>query len=240
MRIATAAGPISLVEHGQGAPLLLLHGIQGTARTWDAVGAVLAETQRVVAPDLRGRGASLAPDDPEAYCLPGFADDLQAVLEWIGQPAVLVAWSMGVLVALQRILTHGGRDLRGLVLASGSACLGDDARWFQGATADEVAQEARERAERLALVEAAAPHAVASSWQHARQVDFRPLLPQLTVPTLVIHGIDDDQCPVAHGRLLAAQIPGARLDAWRDTGHNPMAKDPQRFAAAVNTFVAAI
>lgn len=235
--IQTDAGPVSVVEQGKGAPLVLLHGIQGTASTWDAISPLLSEGYRVIAPNLRGRSASLTPNDESDYRLSAFADDLDAVLAWIGQPAVVVAWSMGVSVTLEMIRTHGENRLCGLLLVSGSPCVGDEARWFHGATTAEVAEEARERGRRLALVEAAAPHAVAASWQQVKQADFRPLLPSITLPTLVLHGTDDDQSPVSHGRLLAERIPGAKLNEWKETGHNPMAKDAQRFASAVRDFI---
>jgi pimeloyl-ACP methyl ester carboxylesterase len=235
--IKTNAGTISVIVQGTGSPVVLLHGIQGTARTWDTVGPMLSNEYSVIAPNLRGRSASITPEDAAAYRLSTFADDLRAVLAWIGQPTVLTAWSMGVSVTLEMIRVHGNCNLRGLVLASGSPCVGDEAHWFHGATAAEVAEEARERGKRLSLVEAAAPHAVAASWQHVKQADFRVLLADIKLPTLVIHGADDDQCPIAHGRMLAQQIPGARLDEWSETGHNPMAKDAWRFASAVRDFI---
>ncbi len=43
-----------------------------------------------------------------------------------------------------------------------------------------------------------------------RSVDVRPLLPRITVPTLVMHRIGDRVNPIEHGRFLAEQIPGAR------------------------------
>jgi len=44
-------------------------------------------------------------------------------------------------------------------------------------------------------------------------VDLRPLLPHLAVPTLVLHARKDTACPFSQGRELAALIPGARFVA---------------------------
>jgi pimeloyl-ACP methyl ester carboxylesterase len=77
---------------------------------------------------------------------------------------------------------------------------------------------------------------VAASWQHVRLTDFRDELETICMPVQVLHGALDDQCPIAHGRLLAQRIPGARLDEWPGAGHNPMAADPVRFADAVDRF----
>ena len=50
--------------------------------------------------------------------------------------------------------------------------------------------------------------------------DRRPLLQQLTVPTLVIHGEDDPLVPVEGGRDTAANIPGAALLTILGMGHD--------------------
>ncbi|MCA3364855.1 MAG: alpha/beta fold hydrolase, partial [Roseomonas sp.] len=46
------------IEAGQGPPLVLLHGLFGSARNWGAVQKALAGEYRVVALDLRNHGAS--------------------------------------------------------------------------------------------------------------------------------------------------------------------------------------
>lgn len=233
-------GPLSCrVRPAQpGAPVLvLLHGIQGTGAAWDGICARLPDGWGYAVPDLRGRGLSAAPDDPAAYSLAGFAQDLGAVIDACPGPVVLVGWSMGVLVALSHVAAAGTGRLAGLVLASGTACPGADARWFQGTTAREIGAEAQARAERLALSVYARPEAVAGAWMAARQADLRPVLAQVDVPTLVIHGSADDQCPLAHGETLAAGIPGARLSVWPQGGHNLMAEDPAGFTAALVDFI---
>jgi len=235
--IETINGAVSYAEQGAGAPIVLLHGIQGTARTWDTVAPLLSPRYRVVMPNLRGRSESVTPADADAYRLSEFASDLSAVLEMINRTAVIVAWSMGVSVTLELLRRHPHPELRGLVLVSGSPCVGDEARWFNGTTAEEVADEARERGKRLSLIEAAEPHAVAASWQHVKQADFRESLSRILMPALIIHGADDDQCPISHGRQLSQRIPGAQREEWLDTGHNPMAKDPVRLARAIGYFV---
>jgi len=238
--IQTSDAIVSFTDIGVGTPIVLLHGIQGTARTWDAVAPLLWNRHRVILPNLRGRAESSTPDEPEAYRLSAFASDLLSVLDFIGQPTLLVAWSMGVSVTLELLRQHPQVHLSGLVLVSGSACVGTEARWFSGKSAAEVAQEARARADRLSLVEAAKAHAVAASWMQVQQADFRSLLPTIKSPSLIIHGVDDDQCPLNHGRIMAQSIPGAWLEEWTDTGHNPMAKNPARLAEAILQFADSI
>ena len=51
---------------GQGAPVLLLHGYAQTSHMWRPLIPELARTHTVIAPDLRGFGASAKPDDDDA------------------------------------------------------------------------------------------------------------------------------------------------------------------------------
>lgn len=233
-------GPLSCLVRpaAAGAPtLVLLHGIQGTSAAWRGVCDLLPPAWGCVLPDLRGRGGSAAPDDPAAYPLSGFAEDLAAVIAACDGPVVLVGWSMGVLVALAYIAAHGTGRLQGLVLASGTACPGPETHWFHGATAEEIAAEASARAVRLALSAYARPEAVAGAWMAARAADLRPVLARVDVPSLILHGSADPECALVHGETLAAGIAGATLKVWPGGGHNLMAEDPRGLAAALTAFV---
>lgn len=242
--IDTEDGAIECLRANPGADpargcFVLLHGIQGTAATWAEIAARLGSERAILMPNLRGRGRSHAPQDPGAYTLKHFAADLQAVIEAAPGPVTLVGWSMGVLVSLTCLAHYGQHKLDGLVLASGTARPAGEAVWFQADTPAGVAEEARARAERLALTAYAAPMAVAGAWASVRTADLQPVLGRIGVPTLVLHGERDDQCPLAHGRLIAAGIPEAPLEIWPGGGHNLMAEDSQRFTDAVLRLYAA-
>jgi class 3 adenylate cyclase/pimeloyl-ACP methyl ester carboxylesterase len=56
--------------------------------------------------------------------------------------------------------------------------------------------------------------------------DVRHLLPQIKVPTLVMHVRNDRRVPIAASRELAAGIPGARLVTLPGKNHIPLAQDP--------------
>jgi pimeloyl-ACP methyl ester carboxylesterase len=234
----TDAGPLTYLDEGAGPPLVLVHGIQGTARTWDKVAEALTPRYRVIRPNLRGRAGSHTPQEVQDYSLDGFARDLAAVLEWIAEPAILVAWSMGVSVTLEMLRSQAHPRPRGLLLVSGTPFVGNDARWFSDGSVAQVAEEARARGVALSLTESALPHAVAASWQHVRRADLRGSLAGIGVPVRIVHGLLDDQCPIEHGRQLMRGIRDARIDEWEGVGHNPMAADPLRFAETVDRFAA--
>lgn len=81
-------------------PLVCLHGITQTAHSWDEVAPTLARTHHVRALDQRGHGDSTwAPDGD--YRIATQSRDVEAFLRTVGAaPAVLVALSMGGLVAM--------------------------------------------------------------------------------------------------------------------------------------------
>jgi pimeloyl-ACP methyl ester carboxylesterase len=68
-------------------------------------------------------------------------------------------------------------------------------------------------------------------------MDIRPLLPAVRVPTLVVHGTDDRQVPFAAAEYLAAHIPGAQLYPFKGYGHAPMSTATQEFCDVLRRFV---
>jgi haloacetate dehalogenase len=85
--IATAGAEIAVWTAGQGPPLLLLHGYPQTHVMWHRIAPQLAERFTVVAPDLRGYGASAKPptDDRHApYAKRAMAQDMAEVMTALG------------------------------------------------------------------------------------------------------------------------------------------------------------
>lgn len=64
--------------------------------------------------------------------------------------------------------------------------------------------------------------------QAIAQHDTSRRLPALTLPTLVIHGDEDQMLPVANGRLIASLILGARLEILEGVGHMFWWEQPER------------
>ncbi|MFF2093789.1 alpha/beta fold hydrolase [Paenibacillus sp. NPDC058174] len=80
--------------------LVLLHGFCGSSAYWERVVVSLARHARVIAPDLRGQGASPAAGDG-AYTMELYADDLAGMLQQLNIPRVtLLGHSLGGYVTL--------------------------------------------------------------------------------------------------------------------------------------------
>lgn len=69
------------------------------------------------------------------------------------------------------------------------------------------------------------------------RMDVRPILPTITVPTLVTHAHDDVGLPVQCGRYLADHIPGARMLEVQGTDHAPWFTDPDAILTEIEEFL---
>ncbi len=72
------------------------------------------------------------------------------------------------------------------------------------------------------------------------EFDVTGLLPQVRVPTLVMHARGDAQVPMEAGRQMAAGIPDARFVALQSNNHILLGQDPamQRFFEEIDLFLA--
>lgn len=113
-RLTLAGIETSVLEGGDGRPIVLLHGPGEFAGKWMRVIPGLVGTHRVVAPDLPAHGASGLPDGPL---------DSDRVLAWLGEliertcpePPVVAGHVLGGAIAARFAIENSHR-LRGLVL----------------------------------------------------------------------------------------------------------------------------
>jgi class 3 adenylate cyclase len=196
----------------------------------------LSRFARVVTFDKRGQG--LSDRMSGAPSLEQRMDDVRAVMDEIGsQRAVLLGFSEGCPMSALFAATYPER-VSHLVLIGGFACAADrvaqdiwDANlpriikhWGTGellkvALGSQVAGD--DLLARVAKLErlSSSPGAFKEIMLLNRQIDVRPILPTVRVPTLVLHRATDAQMPVRLGRDLAAQIPGARYIEYPDGDH---------------------
>lgn len=97
---------------------------------------------------------------------------------------------------------------------------------------DEVIDDARRQAAMAGL------RPTLAAAQAFATTDFRPDLASFTVPTLVIHGTADKTVPIdATGRVVARQVPGAKLIEYDGSAHGVLATDKDRVSQDVLNFL---
>lgn len=83
------------------APVLCLHGLTRNARDFETIAPHLAETRRVICPDMRGRGDSEYAKDSASYTPVQYAEDLLALIEQEGiERFVAIGTSLGGLLTM--------------------------------------------------------------------------------------------------------------------------------------------
>lgn len=243
---------------GTGRPLVLVHGITESRRTWDPlVAPLIAAGHRVIAVDLRGHGDS---SRVGPYDLATMAGDLGAVLQTEEvDDALLVGHSLGG--AVVSAYAAGG-PCRGVVnvdqplaLSGFQAVLtqlqpmleGDEAE-FQGAISaifDDMAGalEGHER-RRVDGIRAAEQDVVLGVWDvmftaTADELDavVDSLAGAIGVPYLSLHGIDPGS---DYSSWLTGKVATATVEVWPELGHYPHLVEPDRFVARIGEFDATL
>lgn len=247
---------------GSGETLLLIQGMSGNHLAWGKPFRSLLEAGfEVVAFDNRGIGLSGAVSEP--FTIAEMAADTVGLLDALEiESAHVLGISMGGMIAQELALAHPERlrtltlgctycggpgsrlmdpaDFQDLVEAMAS---GEDQRvframWELNLSPGFRAEEPR-YAEFVAMAEAipAARRTIELQVQAIFGHDTSARLPQLGLPTLVVHGTADRVLNVANGRQVASLIPGSQLEILEDVGHMFWWEQPERSAQLIREFL---
>lgn len=243
--------------------VVLLHGFTSDSRMWLPVIDSLSQDYRVIAPDMRGHGATTSPEDIDSYTMEAYATDVLTLLDALEvDVCALVGCSFGGMVALHFAVHHADR-IAGLVVSDASAAYShpeyDEKYRAREARIDEMADlvdrfgtaELGKRAAR----EVADPFladGIRKRYERMNREGFlgaaqvrreRPnLLPilreRLTMPAMVCIGDED---PVySASEVMVRELPQARYLVFKGTGHGIPALKPEPYARELLQFLADI
>ncbi|MEV7324159.1 alpha/beta hydrolase [Streptomyces sp. NPDC093970] len=243
--------------HTSRTPLLLIHGHPFDRTMWHPQRTAFAPSRRVIAPDLRGYGAS--PVTPGRTPLTRFAADLEDLLDALDvRTCVVAGLSMGGQIAMACYDRLGADRIRGLVLADTSpAPETPEGRSARDAMADRLLREGMRGYADEVLEKMVAPRAGREVKAHvhrmmtatdpvgaaaalrgrAERPDYRPLLTKVTVPALVVVGADDEYTPVHDAESMCALLPDATLRIVDGAAHLPNLERPEEFDRALGEFL---
>ncbi|HEX3519349.1 MAG TPA: alpha/beta hydrolase, partial [Solirubrobacteraceae bacterium] len=254
---------LSYERSGSGPPLLAIMGMSGTALHWgEPFLAELRESFDVIAYDHRGVGESSHLDGE--LTIAQLAEDAHGLLAALEIDAAhVLGISMGGMVAQELALAHPESVLTltlGCTYCGGEGSAhaapeviqrlfeamssGDRERAIRAGWEINVsAQKAGEEDAYATFLEIAQRRAVAvpvvmAQAQAILAHDTRERLGGLTMPTLVLHGTEDQMLPVQNGRLIASLIPDAQLEIFDGVGHLFFWEQPQRSAELIRTLAA--
>ena len=267
-RIRTGAFDSNVHDVGQGFSVLLLHGsgpgVSAWAN-WRLLLPVLAQTRRVIAPDLLGFGYTDRPADPAdnaQYRMEIWVQQAVDLLDTLGiEQTDLVGNSFGGALALALAIKHPQRVRRLVLMGSVGVPFaitpGLDAVWgytpslahmralldifaFDRArVTDELAQLRYQASIQPGFQEsfAAMFPAPRQAWVDAMESPEADIR-ALPHETLVVHGREDQVIPLSNSLTLAQWISRAQLHVFGQCGHWTQIEHAARFAKLVENFLA--
>lgn len=228
---------ITVSSSGYGPPLLLIHGLSGSARWWRQTLPAL-QGQRAYAVNLAGFG------EAGGQRQLGVRASAALLGEWLRyhnlSDVVVVGHSMGGHISLHLASAHPER-LRGLVLVSASGLLRGE-WWKLAMTLPRAALSGKRRFVPTVVADGfrAGVFNLHRATRDLLHDDVGELLPGIGMPTLVVWGGQDNIVPPQLGRALADAIPGAQLVMLPRAAHVPMVDDPEGFQRALSGFLAGL
>jgi pimeloyl-ACP methyl ester carboxylesterase len=227
---------------GEGTPLLWLHGFMGTGADWKYIFGEPPAGFRLIAPDLRGHGASTNPSGE--FSFRQAARDVLKLLEELRIDRIRAIGVSGGGLALLHMATVRPALVEAMVIVSAPPYFPAQAREIQ-----RHASEAMFSATELELMgkrHVRGPDQFQQLLAQARgfadsyeDVNFTPpYLGTITADTLIVFGDRDPLYPVSLAFELHAAIPRSHLWVVPNGGHGPVFGDAaSRFAETALSFL---
>ena len=234
---------------GVGTPVVILHGWGASIPAVAPIHDLLEPHFDTLSIDLPGFGESGQP--PETWGSPEYAELVEKLLRQLNiERPVLIGHSFGGKLSI----LLGARGLAStLVLIDAAGIRGRRGpKWYAKVYSYKLARKLASLAGLKAIfepyVERARNRSGSTDYRNAsgrmREIlvkvvneDVRDQLPNVTVPTLLIWGENDDATPVANAQLMERLLPDAGLVVLENAGHYAYADQWQRFARVLGSFL---
>ena len=233
-------------------PLLIVHGLFGSARNWGVIAKRLSDSRQVVAVDMRNHGDS---DWQDSHSYPDMAADLAEVIADLGGRADVLGHSMGGKAAMVLALTHPDLVHRLIVADIAPVPYGhtQDGPLNAMRAVDLSTVATRRDAQAQMEVDAATATFLLQSldlqdrrWKLNLDVLSRdmglivgwPDTPgQFAGPSLFLRGATSAYVPDSAEPAIRASFPQAEIQTIPDAGHWIHAEQPRAVEAAVRAFL---
>ncbi|MCL4864011.1 MAG: alpha/beta fold hydrolase, partial [Caldilineaceae bacterium] len=228
--------------HGEGEPLLFMPSGMWSTENFAGLTAALAEEYQVIVMDARGRGRST--DSGRRLDIAVMADDVVALMGELGiETAHVVGWADSAIVGLEMAMRYPERVDRLVAYAPNYTVEGlteEHRAWLKSLTLDDMAGMFEEGYARIAPN----PEYLPVILERVRAMFLTEpnytldQLGEITAPTLVLDGEEDEFIVREHLEAMAAAIPNAELAFLPGLSHYAPFEDPAAWTAAVLEFLA--
>ncbi len=252
---------LSLIDHAPAqtdttaTPLLIAHGLYGSARNWGVIAKRLSDNRRVITVDMRNHGTSPWND---THTYPDMAADLAEVIDRIGAPVDVLGHSMGGKAAMTLAVQHPDRVARLIVGDIAPVSYAHSQMEFIDAMRAVDLKAVTRRSDAAAQLAAQGVEPALQSF-FTQSLDvagrrwmlnldalarampdilaFPALQGQFDGPTLFLSGGASHYVTPEHRPAIKALFPNARFAKIPGAGHWLHAEKPREFEAAVRAFL---
>ncbi|MGR3759801.1 alpha/beta fold hydrolase [Roseobacteraceae bacterium NS-SX3] len=246
------------ITHGSATanpPLLIAHGLYGSARNWGVIAKRLSDERQVVAVDMRNHGHS---PWHSTHSYPEMAEDLAEVIAAHGGQMDVIGHSMGGKAAMMLALHHPHAVRRLIVADIAPVAYGhSQIQYIEAMRQVDLDQMERRSDAETQLAQAGVEPALQSFFTQSLDVpgkrwrlNLDALAEQMPSimgfpetdaawdgPALFLSGASSDYVQPSHRDLIRARFPKARFARIPGAGHWLHAEKPREFEAAARTFL---
>jgi pimeloyl-ACP methyl ester carboxylesterase len=226
---------------GEGAPLVLLHGFNGSGQSWKSLVTDYAKNYRVIVPDLRGHGRSTNPTNQFTHRQSAL--DVYALLDKLG---IRQFKAMGIStggMTLIHMATQQPARVDAMVLIGATIYFPEQARVImRRSTPESLTEKDLERAREIHKNGDEQIRALRNEFYNFKDsyddMNFtQPYLATITALTLIVHGDRDQFFPVEIPVEMYRSIPRSYLWLVPNGGHVPIREHAVEFTRLTLDFL---
>jgi pimeloyl-ACP methyl ester carboxylesterase len=260
--IVTDKGIVHYEVDGRGKPLVFLHGWLGSWDVWRHTMLSISSLRqyKIYALDFWGFGDSAKKSAP-FFTISSYVFMVDQFMEIMGIAQVpVIGHSMGGTVAMNLALEHPSRVEKVVVI--GSPMIGSSLNILLKLAGHQFvaslvwsnldllrlglkifsSQWAKDGPKLYRMIEKDLSRTTVEAfwWSIAslREINLKPYLSQIKVPTLAVYGKKDNIVHPSQARIIGEQVEGARVEWMNGSKHFPMLDEPERFTSVLLDFLA--
>jgi len=236
-------------------PLMIVHGLFGSARNWNVIAKRMSETRTVIAPDMRNHGNSFHADNHSYHDM---AADLSELIDALGGTVDLVGHSMGGKAAMVLALSNPSQVARLLVADIAPVAYTHSQQQFIDAMRAVNLSQVTRRADAVAQLAQQVEDKTLQSfftqsldvknqrWHYNLDALERDMAKILSFPeikgtyeglTLFLSGANSDYVLPEHRDKIRTHFSNAKFAKIQDAGHWLHAEQPRAFEASLRAFL---
>jgi esterase len=251
---------LNFQEMGEGRPIVILHGLFGSARNWQGIARSLAESHRVITVDLRNHGHSFHKD---TMSYSDMANDVTTLCNHLKiNDAILIGHSMGGKVAMTIALTQS-EQFSALVVVDIAPFNYDHGfnTLIEGMlkvyldnikNRAEAEAELKKATDDINIVQFVLQNLTRDEGKFFWRINLETIyssLPSISqfpdslknqtcrMPTLFLGGSESAYIKSIHNEAIYQHFPAAEITMIEGAGHWPHAEKPKEFLQEVKTFI---